>query len=164
LNRGVSVAELAEREDVGEKRIRALVRDILARRTPEPPAQFPAMQVSRLEEALLVSYGAMSGSDLQAVDRVSRSCASSIAITVSPRPSAGAFPIRPKRPSRSPPWIAALLAERTRAQMAPQKLEKIESAPGNGMAPEAPDPRDMGTTARRRCVGSRPADQTPRAV
>ena len=27
--------------------------------------------------------------------------------------------------------------------MAPQRLEKIESAPGNGMAPEAPDPQDM---------------------
>ena len=50
--------------------MRALVRDILARRMPEPPAQFPAMQVSRLEEALLVSFGAMSGTNLQTVDRV----------------------------------------------------------------------------------------------
>jgi DNA-binding NarL/FixJ family response regulator len=38
LNRGVSVAAIAEREDVGEKHMRALVRDILARRMPEPPA------------------------------------------------------------------------------------------------------------------------------
>ena len=38
LNRGVSVAVIAEWEDVGEKRMRALVRDILARRMPEPPA------------------------------------------------------------------------------------------------------------------------------
>jgi hypothetical protein len=70
LNRGVSVAVIAEWEDVTEKRMRALVRDILARRMPEPPAQFLAMQVSRLNEALLVSFGAMSGSNLQAVDRV----------------------------------------------------------------------------------------------
>src|SRR5271155_5732054 len=69
LNRGVSVAEIAEREDVGEKRMRALVRDILARRVPEPPARFIAMQVSRLEEALHVSLDAMSGANLQAVDR-----------------------------------------------------------------------------------------------
>ena len=34
LNRGVSVAVIAEWEDVGEKRMRALVRDILARRMP----------------------------------------------------------------------------------------------------------------------------------
>jgi len=56
LNRGVSVAVIAEWEDVGEKRMRALVRDILARRMPEPPAQFLAMQVSRLKETLLVSF------------------------------------------------------------------------------------------------------------
>ena len=40
--------------------------------------------------------------NLQAVDRVSRSCASSIAITVSPRPSAEASGTRAKRPSKSP--------------------------------------------------------------
>ena len=37
---------------------------------PEPPAEFLALQVSRLNEALLVAYGAMSGGNLQAVDRV----------------------------------------------------------------------------------------------
>src|SRR5271163_1361574 len=70
LNRGVPVAVIAEWEDVGEKRMRALVRDILARRMPEPPAQFLAMQVSRLNEALRVSFDAMSGANFQAVDRV----------------------------------------------------------------------------------------------
>ena len=70
LNRGVPVAVIAEWEDVGEKRMRTLVRDILARRMPEPPVQFLAMQVSRLNEALLASFDAMSGSNLQAVDRV----------------------------------------------------------------------------------------------
>jgi hypothetical protein len=102
LNRGVPVAVIAEWEDVGEKRMRALVRDILARRTPEPRAQFLESQVNRLEEALHASFGAMSRSNLQAVDPVSRSCASSIAITVSPRPSGGATPMRPKRPRKSP--------------------------------------------------------------
>ena len=70
LNRGVSVAAIAEREDVGENHIRALVRDILARRMPEPRAQFLESQVNRLEEALHASFGAMSRSNLQAVDRV----------------------------------------------------------------------------------------------
>ena len=37
---------------------------------PEPPAEFVALQVSRLNEALLVAYGAMSGGNLRAVDRV----------------------------------------------------------------------------------------------
>jgi hypothetical protein len=70
LNRGVSVAEIAEREDVGEKHMRALVRDVLERRMPQPPVQFVALQVNRLNEALRVSFDAMSGANLQAVDRV----------------------------------------------------------------------------------------------
>ena len=32
-----------------------------------------------------------------------------------------------------------LRAKRARAEMAPQRLEKVESEPGNGMAPAAPD-------------------------
>ena len=70
LNRGVSVAEIAAPEDVTEKSMRAIVREILARRMPEPPAEFVALQLSRLNEALLVAYGAMSGANLRAVDRV----------------------------------------------------------------------------------------------
>jgi hypothetical protein len=70
LNCGRSVAEIAERENVTEKRMRALVQEILARRMPQPRAEFLAQQVSRLHEALLVSYSAMSGDNLQAVDRV----------------------------------------------------------------------------------------------
>ncbi len=64
LNRGVSVAEIASRQGVTEKRMRALVSEILARRMPEPPAEFLALQVSRLNEPLLVVYGAMSGATL----------------------------------------------------------------------------------------------------
>src|SRR5208337_5370546 len=70
LNRGVSVAEIAARENVTEKRMRALISEILACRMPEPPAEFVALQLSRLNEALLVAYGAMSGANLRAVDRV----------------------------------------------------------------------------------------------
>ena len=70
LNRGVTVAEIAAREEVTEKRMRALISEILARRMPQPPAEFLALQVSRLNEALLVAYGAMSGGNLRAVDHV----------------------------------------------------------------------------------------------
>jgi hypothetical protein len=72
LNRGVSVAEIATREGLSLKRIRNLVREILARRMP--PAEFLALQISRLNEALLVSYGAMhsseAGANFEAIDRV----------------------------------------------------------------------------------------------
>jgi hypothetical protein len=43
-------------------------------------------------------------------------------------------------------WIAAReggTAKRSRPEMAPQLLEKIESAPGNGMGSEASNPQDV---------------------
>jgi len=74
LNRGVSVAEIASRSGVSIGHMRNLVRKILAERAPAPPAEFLALQVSRLNEALLVSYSAMSstmtGPNFEAVDRV----------------------------------------------------------------------------------------------
>ena len=72
LNRGVSVAEIAARIGVGEKRMRAVIRDIIARRQPHPPEEFVAIQVSRLNEALLVAYSAMSPENLRAVALVVR--------------------------------------------------------------------------------------------
>ncbi len=70
LNRGVSVAEIAARIGVTEKRMRALVHEILARRMPAAPEDFVALQVSRLNEALLAAYGAMSAENLRAVGLV----------------------------------------------------------------------------------------------
>ena len=70
LNRGVSVAEISASVGVGEKRMRAIIREILARRMPGPPMEFGAVQMSRLNEALLVAYSAMSPTNLGAVDRV----------------------------------------------------------------------------------------------
>ena len=72
LNRGASVAEIAARAGVSEKRMRAVIREILARRMPVPPEEFVAVQVSRLNEAMLVAYSAMAPTNLKAVDRVVR--------------------------------------------------------------------------------------------
>ena len=76
LNRGLSVAEIASRSGVSIKHMRNLVRKILAERMPQPPAEYLALQVSRLNEALLVSYSAMhnsaTGTNFEAVDRVVR--------------------------------------------------------------------------------------------
>jgi hypothetical protein len=101
LNRGVPVAVIAEWEDISEKRMRAMVREILARRMPEPPAQFLAMHASRLEEALLVSYGAMSGSNLQAVDRVVKIVRELDRYHGFVAAERWAFPLRPERPRKS---------------------------------------------------------------
>jgi hypothetical protein len=58
------------RKRLSVKRMRNLVRETLARHQPEPPAEFVALQLSQLREALLVSYNAMGGGNLGAVDRV----------------------------------------------------------------------------------------------
>ncbi len=74
LNRGASVPEIAASEGLTLKRMRNVVREILAQRMPQPPAEFLALQVSRLNEALLVSFSAMhdpaEGTNFEAVDRV----------------------------------------------------------------------------------------------
>jgi hypothetical protein len=74
LNRGASVPEIAASEGLTLKRMRNLVREILAERMPQPPAEFLALQVSRLNEALLVSFTAThdpkDGTNFEAVDRV----------------------------------------------------------------------------------------------
>ncbi len=70
LNRGAPVAEIAARIDVGEKRMRAIIGEILARRMPLPPEEFAAIQVSRLNEAMLIAFSAMAPANLKAVDQV----------------------------------------------------------------------------------------------
>ena len=72
LDAGVSMSDLAEQEGLTQRRMRAVVQEILEKRVPPPPAEFLALQVGRLNEALNVSYGAMSGANLRAVDRVVR--------------------------------------------------------------------------------------------
>ena len=70
LNRGLSIAEIADRVGVGERGMRKSIRTLLARRAPAPPSEFLSVQVSRLNGALLVAYNAMSGDNLEAIDRV----------------------------------------------------------------------------------------------
>jgi hypothetical protein len=75
LNLSISVAELAARQGVTLRRMQILVQEILARRAPSPPAEYLALQVNRLNEAMIVAYGSMAGGNLKAVDRVLRSYA-----------------------------------------------------------------------------------------
>ena len=88
LNRGVSVAEIADRSGVSIGHMRNLVRKILAERAPAPPAEYLALQVSRLNEALLVSYSALhnslTGTNWTRSIVSSGSCASLTAIMASP--------------------------------------------------------------------------------
>jgi len=104
LNRGLSIAEIADREGMSARGMRNNVRAILARRAPQPPAEFLALQVSRLNEALLVAYGAMSAENLDAVDRVVK------IVRELDRYHGFAVQAATPRPPRLPPPSAAPLA------------------------------------------------------
>ena len=111
LNRGVSAAEIAAREGLSLKRAHNLVREILAQRMPAPPAKFVALQVSRLSEALLVSYSAMhsstTGANFEAIDRVIR------IVRELDRYHGFALAVRPReesQPRRLPPPVESPIA------------------------------------------------------
>jgi hypothetical protein len=130
LNGGVMIAEIAARERVTEKRMRAQVREILAKRMPQPPAEFLALQVSRLNEALLVSHAAMSGANLQAVDRVVK-----IVRELDRYHGFAGREIYARLEAARDVAQArlALEAPRTRRpEKAPQAIEKTQFTPGNG--------------------------------
>src|ERR1700677_4697623 len=55
----------------------------------------------------------------------------------------GRLCVRPRRAEVHARFGARELECCLRREMAPQRLEKIESAPGNGMASEASDPQDL---------------------
>jgi len=154
LNRGVTVPEIAARVGVDEPAMRVIVRQVLARRMPESPEVFAAIQMSRLNEAMLVAFSAMTDMNLKAVDRVIRiareldRCHKALAA----RPMA-LDPERDAEPSGAAAAMAALLAGAAdaagegggmRNQNAPQSLEKIDSGSQNSPAPGASpagDPR-----------------------
>ena len=149
LNRGVAVAEIAAQVGLSEKRMHAVVRDILDRRMPHPPKEFVAIQASRLNEALLVAYSAMSLTNLKAVDQVVKIVReldryhglSAVAGRRRFEPDAlaapdeatvaygGAFVCRAE-------WAAAddedlaLAGADARPENPPEAIEKIDSAPG----------------------------------
>lgn len=146
LNRGVSIPEIAAQMNVGEKHLRALIREILARRMPAPPAEFLAMQVSRLNEALLVAYSAMGGMNLKAVDRVVkivRELDRYHGFAAAERRFRVASRLEAPEPSPLPEAFQA-----GRLQLAPQALEELGSGPADGAAVEASEASDAGAGRR----------------
>ncbi len=149
LNRGVSVVEIAARVGLSEKRTRAVIRETVARRMPhppEPPDPSPgvvAIQVSRLNEALLVAFSAMSPSNLKGVDQV-------VKIVRELDRYGGAFAAEWARPEAPPirrPGARTSKDASLNVNLAPardrrpqnlaQRLEKVQSAPGIASAPMA---------------------------
>ncbi len=151
LNRGVLVSEIAAQVGVGEKRMRAIIREILARRMRAPPQEFVAIQVSRLNEALLVAYSAMSPTNLGAVDRVvkivrelDRYHGFNAAERRLPEAS------RLETPVEGPAAFGAALVRRP--EIAPQVFETIHSASEIATALEPSDPKEPTDLGREETV------------
>jgi hypothetical protein len=70
LTCGVAMAEIARREGITVRGLRKYVGNLIERRAPEASGEFIAVQLNRLNEALRVSFDAMSAENLPAIDRV----------------------------------------------------------------------------------------------
>ena len=125
--------------------MRAAVREILARRMPEAPAEYVALQLGRLNEALLVAYSAMSGANIRAVECVVR--------IVREMDRYHGFAAAGRRVARngrameaeaatdgSPPALQATEESRQRAPInaLTAAASPISAPPGQGEAPAAP--------------------------
>jgi len=123
--------------------MRALVKEILARRMPAAPEDFAALQVSRLNVALLVTYGAMCPENLQAVALVVR-----IVRDFDSRHGFAATGRRPRRDARPDETEAAMRSKaRRKTGVLPDALG---SAPEPGRRPgpaEAPQRKTIRVAA-----------------
>jgi len=69
---GVTIEEIALKERLTVRCVRERLSAVFARRQDQSPQDFAQLQIRRLSEALLVSWAAMGGGNLDAVDRVVR--------------------------------------------------------------------------------------------
>ncbi len=70
LAHGELIDEIALREGLTLRRARERVAAVVARRALEPTETFIAVQITRLNEMMLVAYAAMKDGNMAAVDRV----------------------------------------------------------------------------------------------
>ncbi len=132
-NRGVAIPEIAARMGLSESAARATLRDVLARSMPESPEDFAAIQMSRLNEALLVAYGAMAEMNLKAVDRVVRivRALDRYAAVLAARPLTRTPALDRAAEAAAPP---ALPDDRGRSPIVAQPPENVESRSLAGLA------------------------------
>jgi hypothetical protein len=145
LTMGLTVAHIARVEQLTVRRVRQIIAEMLASREIDPPAGFVQFQIARLSEAMIVARTMMMQGNLQAMDRLIKLTSeldryhgfspAQIPWTREAAPPRLAAPepraISPKR-GVSLAGIAAregLTAKRSRPEMAPQQLEKLNPRP-----------------------------------
>jgi hypothetical protein len=145
LTMGLTVAHIARVEQLTVRRVRQIIAEMLASREIDPPAGFVQFQIARLSEAMIVARTMMMQGNLQAMDRLIKLTSeldryhgfspAQIPWTREAAPPRLAAPepraISPNR-GVSLAGIAAregLTAKRSRPEMAPQQLEKLNPRP-----------------------------------
>ena len=156
-------------EGLSLKRMRNVVREILAERMPQPPAEFLALQVSRLNEALLVSLQRdahrSGGNEL-------RGCRSRGQNRPRARPLSRLRrrPAAARRAGGAPPSAARRASARARrprprdSRITPQAIENAQSGLADspphgrreiGVLPHAPDEAGVEASPRRGALHDR---------
>src|SRR5271154_6690827 len=159
LTMGLTVAHVARVEQLTVRRVRQIIAETLASREIDPAAGFVQLQIARLSEAMIVARTMMMQGNLQGMDRL-------IKLTSELDRYHGFAPAQiPWAREAAPPRLAApepraispsrgvslagiasregQTAKWSRPEMAPQRPEKIESAPGDGMVSETSNPQDV---------------------
>ena len=131
-NRGVPIPEIAARLGIPAAEARARLREALARTLPESPAVFAALQMSRLNEALLVAWSAMGEMGLEAVDRVLRIVRALDRLHAAAMPLAAADAADAAEPKPlAAPWVG-------RRPAAPGARDALPPGEGGGSRPDRP--------------------------
>jgi len=151
---GLTVAHIARVERLTVRRVRQIIAEMLASREIDPPAGFVQLQIARLSEAMIVARTMMMQGNLQAMDRwikLTSELDRYHGFSPTQIPWARDAAAAPRRAAPEPRAISSnrgaslagiaaregLTAKQSRPEMAPQRLEMIESAPGDGMGSEA---------------------------
>jgi hypothetical protein len=113
--------------------------------------------------ALLVSFGAMSGSNLQALDRVVKIVRELDRYHGFVAAERWGLPVAPEAPEEIAPWLEGTSPTGVARKWRRKGLKRLNPRPGMVWPRTRLTPK-IWYKAQGRRVGSRPADQTPRAV
>jgi hypothetical protein len=160
LTNGLTVAHVARMEQLTTRRVQQIIAETLASREIDPSLRLRSIPDRAPERSDDRRAHAMMQGNLEAMDRFMRLTSEldryhGFAPTpipsgpeAAPKPRLAAPESRAVSPSRGISLAGitpreGLTAKRSRPEMAPQRLEKIESAPENGMVSEALNPQDV---------------------
>jgi hypothetical protein len=150
LTTGPTGTRIARAEGLTVTRIRRIIAQMLESREIDPPAGFVQIQIARLSEAMIVGR-TMTSRAMRAMDRLMKPTGEldryhGFGKPPVSLPSVGSPPRRlagPRRELTAPNSAPSEAETKVRLEMAPQHIEKIESALENGSMSEPSKLQDV---------------------